>query len=388
MKVVRKSVVAMKCLIPIILICCLHGHLTAGEPPTTVPHPTTLPAPRELARLEETSGGIVCFSRDGSRILTTNGSGMMSQAQVWDARTYKPIGEVLEHGENLRRAEFDATATKLLTVGHSRKDEKDVAEDAKLWDVRTGKLLFAFRHGNLPLTDAALSPDGKTVATCNENDFTIRLWNAATGKQTGTLVHKTTLDVDSVQFDSSGSTLVTSGQFFVALWDVPTSKLRATLADFRPESVPAISADGKRIAFADFYFFVVYDLITAKKLYEIHPQLHLDQNIAGLSINADGTRVAMTSMAGKDGGAVWDLATGAPLLEVADALTGIPALSPDGTKVVFDPLDPPHLWDVSSRRPFKLSDDFRIYTAAFSPDGKRLAMAGTRYTAILEIDGK
>ena len=303
----------------------------------------------------------------------------MSQAQVWDARTYKPIGDVLEHGENLRRAEFDATATKVLTVGRTDGAEKDLAEDAKLWDARTGKLLLALRHGDLPLTDAALSPDGKMVATCNEKDSTIRLWNTGTGKQAMALVHQS--NVESVQFDPSGTTLVTTGPRNVSLWDVTTGKFRAALADFSPESVPAISGDGKRIAFADYYFFAVFDLATAKKLYEIHPQLHLDCNIQGISLNADGTRAATSSLADKDCGVVWDLATGKALFAEENGLSGIPVFSPDGTKVIFNTVPPYLMWDVASRRPFTLNSDY----AAFSPDSKRLAISGSGYTAILDV---
>jgi WD40 repeat protein len=98
---------------------CLAG---AAEQRDEVPAPAAM---KPIATLDETGGRSVSFSQDGKRILTTD----KTAAQVWDAKTWQPVGARMEHGPGLH------IAAKRIVL------DRDLDPDA-----------------------ACFSPDGKTLA--------------------------------------------------------------------------------------------------------------------------------------------------------------------------------------------------------------------------------
>lgn len=379
-----------------LLMIALCRAAIAQDQPTTRPLPIALPAPREIGQLVGQTGGMLVYSPDGSRILTANGSKNASNsttcARLWDARTREPLQAVLEH-PGLRRAQFDAAGDKVLTVGcfdDGPPKWKVTSGEARLWDARTGKLLLGpILHGTRPVSDAAISPDGSVIATCLRGDKTVCLWDAATGKLKATLPQPQ--EVESVQFDPTGHTLVAGSEKSVTLWGEASYKHGGTLADL-PEALsshaPSISANGKRVVITGFYELAVYDLGTGRKIRTIRPPLHLDEPIGGASISPDGRLVATSLMASDaNQGAVWDVDSGRMLFTVKDALNGMPLFSPDGSMVLFDVFRGTALWDIPSRRPMTLPDDLDRSVAAFSPDGKHLAIHSFHgFTSILELE--
>jgi WD40 repeat protein len=383
-----------KLLISFLLVALCRAAVAADKPTTHHALPA-LPAPREVGQLVGETGGMLVFSLDGSKILTANGSentsNSMTCAQLWDAKTFEPLNGVLEHA-GLRRAQFDAAGDKVLTVGcvdDGAPKWNVISGQAKLWDARTGKLLLGpILHGTRPVSDAAISPDGSVIVTCLRGDNAVCLWDATTGRLKATLPQPQ--DVESVQFDQTGHTLVASSDKGVMLWDVPSCKHPVTLADLHgglSSHPPSISANGKRIVVADMYEFTVYDLGTGHKISTIRPPLHLDEGIGGVSISPNGRLVATSSMAeDANQGAVWDVASGQALFTVKDAFTGVPRFSPDSSKVLFSVYHGAALWDIRSRRPITLPGDLDRDDAAFSPDGKRLAIYSFHgFTSILAL---
>jgi WD40 repeat protein len=51
----------------------------------------------------------------------------------------------------------------------------------RLWDVKTGEILFSLKGHSGPITCLAFSEDGRTLAS-GSADRTVRLWNVGTGK--------------------------------------------------------------------------------------------------------------------------------------------------------------------------------------------------------------
>ena len=88
-------------------------------------------------------------------------------AQIWNARTGKPMGEPLEHGELVYDAIWSDDSTCVLTYGRSH--------SARLWDAASSRVLGEpMSHGGR--VDGALFVPGKhVVATCSR-DGTARLW--------------------------------------------------------------------------------------------------------------------------------------------------------------------------------------------------------------------
>ena len=123
-----------------------------------------------------------------------------------------------------------------------------IAQEVRLWNVNSGKLLSTFKGHSGPVNAVAFSPDGKTVASVSSRSrntleqrvlvdpsmpmqeemgrylvpHTIRLWNVKTG---GTLLTFTTdtLPIAGLEFSSDSSKLLTvSEQGFVGVYDSGT----------------------------------------------------------------------------------------------------------------------------------------------------------------------
>jgi DNA-binding beta-propeller fold protein YncE len=240
-----------------------------------------------------------------------------------------------------------------------------------VWEARTGKRLVGpIRHGDLPVSHAAISPDGTLVATCFEEDSDVRVWDAATGRQR-VLLHQGGR-VLGVLFDPTGEMLI-SGGAVDTIWDTKSWRIRdAWVGTTTHGPLPAVAAARKLVAIPVDWSFAVYDLVGGKKVADNERHfLHLDEFMRGVAISPDGRYVATTSTAG---GAVWDGATGEPLFRVPDAFHGTPVFSPDGRHVVFD-TEKPVVWSVpAGARTILEAPRLNSGAACFSPDGKVLAV--------------
>ncbi|MBE3049380.1 PQQ-binding-like beta-propeller repeat protein, partial [Candidatus Bathyarchaeota archaeon] len=101
----------------------------------------------------------------------------------------------------------------------------NAADDARIWDVATGKHIRTFRHPRIGLV--CFSPDGGKLLSGPKypGDEVLCLWDVATGKFQQTFRHK---KVRFVDFSPDGGTLASGSDkddLIIKLWDVATGAL-------------------------------------------------------------------------------------------------------------------------------------------------------------------
>ncbi|HSZ28152.1 MAG TPA: TIR domain-containing protein, partial [Pseudonocardiaceae bacterium] len=193
---------------------------------------------------------------------------------------------------------------------------------------RPGRLTRTLTGHTDKVRGVAFSPSGTLLATTS-NDYTARLWDAATGKPASTLSGHTS-GVWSVAFHPDGTLLATASEDHTArVWDLATGKPARTLVGH-------------------------------------------ETRVYGVAFSPDGTLLATTS--NDNTARLWDLATGQP----ARTLTGHQgevygvAFSPDGTLLATSSYDSTvRLWELATSGCIRIliGHTEPVLGVAFSPDG-------------------
>ena len=125
--------------------------------------------------------------------------------------------------------------------------EAGVFGEVRQWNVADGKLVRLFEGHQDAIYSAALSPDGKVLAT-GSYDQKIKLWNVETGVEIRTLTGHNGA-VFGLAFRPDGKILASaSADRTVKLWNVETGKRTDTLSQPLKEQYTVVfSADGKRL---------------------------------------------------------------------------------------------------------------------------------------------
>lgn len=102
-----------------------------------------------------TSNNPTVFSADGKFILSPR----FDTPAVWSAKDGDEVQVFKGHKGWCRAAAFSPSGDRIATAGADK--------TARVWDVKTGTELFAFKHGS-EVRSAVFSPDGKQVLTVSE----------------------------------------------------------------------------------------------------------------------------------------------------------------------------------------------------------------------------
>jgi WD40 repeat protein len=316
------------------------------------------------------------FSADGKLVATAS----REQARLWDARTGRLIFQLGPSGaprtdagrsDNVRALAFRPDGAELMTCSGER---------ASLWDTATGALVREIDAG-AGIRMATFSPDGKRLATAH-TDGSAQIWDAASGERWGPrLVHRGT--VTTVAFSRDGARVVTASLDRTArVWSTATGALvEGPFTHDGPVESAEISADGRRMVTASEDATArVWFLGTSKPPVE----LPHGADVRAAHFSPDGRRVVTASY--DNTARIWDAETGQPLTQplLHDDHVESAEFSPNGEWVVTASGDhTARIWDAQTGNPLAppLSHRDAVLGASFSPDGVRVVSASVDHTA-------
>jgi RNA polymerase sigma factor (sigma-70 family) len=249
----------------------------------------------------------------------------------------------------------------------------------RVWDPATGKELRAIRNTG-GICSLAVSPDGKRAAVGNW-DRGVRLWDLDTGAQLRTLFGHGG-EVSSLSFSLDGKTLASASKDGTAcLWDPATGVQKIHLRAHAGEAhCVAISPDGKRFATCgDDKLVRVWSAETGAEQFRC---VGHTSRVNGVAFSHDGRQIASC---GRDQMVrLWDL-TGKEIRSIRQV--GWPeraAFSPDGKSlaVACGWGGEVRLWDLTAKTPELRWKGWQPQSqkVVFSPDGKKLFASGWEAT--------
>jgi WD40 repeat protein len=349
---------------------------------------------REEITFAGAAGGTfaLAFTPDGRRLAST---GFYHRDVVlWDSRSGRellalPIDDtrvVGGPGPDCRLA-FGPDGTRLALVG---------LNGVTVWDATPGPEALTL-HVQVEVWGLAYSPDGARLAVA-ENTDSVSIRDATTGRALLTLpepdaARGTTLIDARFSPDGTrlGACLATAFSGWVTLWDTTTGRVTGRLKGHTGSVINvAFSPDGRRLATASHDRTVkVWDAATDLEVWSLREQA---DRVNGVAFSPEGLQLAT---AGRDGTvALWDAATGRALTILPGhrgAVVGV-AFRPDGRRLATaggrrsdqrnGPPGEVKVWDVATGRALLDLPGLTgfVYSVAFSPDGRLLAVAGEDQT--------
>jgi WD40 repeat protein len=354
-----------------------------------------------LRTFTRTSGGrhpvaALAFGPDGTRLAA---AGFDRRVDVWDSATGRHL-RTLPHPGGLALGVAFSPDGLLATVC----EDKVV----RVWDATGRELLGLHEHAGM-CGCVAFSPDGLRVASAG-TDGTARLWDATPlrgdERQEWASFEGHGDEVWSVAVNSAGPEIVSAGWNMspsALVWDAQSQRVRAPFSGHGVVTFcVAWHPDGRRVASAgsaDGRFSVkVFDATTGADIYAL-PAAGRPEFFA-VAFSPD--RRHLVTGRGNNGPVdVWDANDGRwiRLLGTHNSPVRGVLFSPDGRCLATAGADGwVKLWDATRLgekqepqeplRKFPALSPGAGLNAAFSPDGKRLAMSDTEYTVkICDVEG-
>jgi RNA polymerase sigma factor (sigma-70 family) len=326
----------------------------------------------------------LAFSPDG-RMLASGDSWEMENRRIrhypvrlWDVATGKQRRRFKGHLYGVYQVAFVSGGRQLASAG---------ADGAiRVWDLATGKDLLPLTDHEGYLTSLTFAPDGQSLVTTGVDGW-VRSWDPSTGKSLRRWAGKLGATFGGLVAPDARTLVRADPEGTVQLCDLATGNVVRRLRGTRGSRWYRFSADGRFLASGGWEApeVGVWEVGTGKEL----GRVGIPGGAMPFAFFLPGGRellvVTMAAVRRGDTKAhasaarVWDLGGGKELRRWAMPGQMAPfACSPDGrTLVTVNDRDGRlHLWDVARGREryrAALPSFNRIFTTAFSPDGRTLA---------------
>jgi WD40 repeat protein len=332
-------------------------------------------------------GGIwaYTFSPDSTRLASASED---NTARLWDPATGALLATCRGHTSKVLGVAFSPDGARLVTTSADG--------TVRQWDAATGEEVEPpYDRHTAEVFTAVYSPDGQWVASAGA-DRTIRVWQA-TGRQDVAILHGHTGAVTGVAFAADGRRLASlsreylfqAGDDSVRMWEVDP---RATLPVLRGHDKyvypVAFSPDGRWIASGSWDKTArLWDAATGEPC-AVLPHSGF---VLSLAFGPDG-RWLVSGGDGDDRLRIWDVATARVRKEIRGPGTSVRqlAVSPDGARVAASAWDPQRENHLSV---CDVTSGAQLFSAAgqvlaYSPDGRWLAALAADDKTVLLLDAR
>ncbi len=291
----------------------------------------------------------VAVSPDGKTVALGTGWGLVRQV---DLEKGASVPSTKRHNDWVTAVAYSADGKYLVSAGGSEfapeRNGGTTSGQIKVWDLAAKADRGQLEGHTNKVFAAAISPDGKTLAT-GAVDKSIRLWSLETMKQQNVLLGHTDA-VSSLSWSADGS-LLASGSWdkSVKVWNVATGKEIATLTGPEDEVLSvALSADGQTV-FAGSADWTV-------RVWQVNSQRQLDVlnghrgAVNALVLSRDGKLLSTGSA--DETVKLWHVDSRTVIDTLAGHGSGVTtvAFSPDGDKLFSGAMEGPvRVWHLPSR---------------------------------------
>ncbi len=248
----------------------------------------------------------------------------------------------------------------------------------RVWDLKSGKMLWVRHEGPELMMTASFSNDGKNLVT-GGRDGTVCVWEAETARELKRF--QTAPNLEGLCLFSEDSRCVTAGDK-VQVWNLETAELEREFQGTRARQLDvSLSGDGNRVASGSMENRVhVWELESGKEIAHI---TDLPAMVESVALNDDGSRVLVALNGGLGDPLLLSISVEDP--KDRKTLTGHKStvnwvrFSADGRLFVTASRDRTiRIWNTKTESEIEVLSGHRdwVWSAVFTPGGHRILSGG------------